>query len=228
MQNFFTKHYELKQRLELAEYLNMPFSKYELVKAKKDYTNAYQISNNLIYFYPLNDGKPTCIFEFFSGKTFIIGNDKEYSQIANLDEILLQMVRLFDKAFDDNIVLDAYYFMLELTDSISNEYSGNARLVISDKCICNPKINPRYLEESKKWFINDFLDHFMGWNFGLSINRSEELKEELEALNIKVIESGMREYAGSGFEIYGNNEEAIDGLQHYYLSTEKPKIITKM
>ena len=33
-----------------------------------------------------------------------------------------------------------------------------------------------------KYFINHFLDHFIGWNFGLSVNRNEDLKRELEEL----------------------------------------------
>ena len=72
-----------------------------------------------------------------------------------------------------------------------------------------------------KYFINHFLDHFIGWNFGVSVNRNEKLRNELESLNEKVIDKGIRKYAGAGFEVYGVDSEAYNGLQHYSLPIEK-------
>ena len=73
---------------------------------------------------------------------------------------------------------------------------------------------------NQKYFINHFLDHFIGRNFGLSVHRKEKLKKELEELNEKVISMGIREYAGSKLEVSGNEDRAVDGLQHYKLPIE--------
>ena len=220
-------HNELEQVKSIADSLDLKFNLHYLKKIKKYPVNAFEISDNLVYFYPLNDGMPTCPFEFYKNGELVIDNNKEYSQISNLDEILLQMVRIFNQSLDKRIVLDPYYFMLELTDELCKDYKGNVSLVITEKAIRNQKLNAQNFDEATKYFINHFLDHFIGWNFGLSVNRNDDLKRELEELNEKVIDMGIREWAGSGFEIYGVEDEVCDGLQHYKLPTEKPKVMTK-
>lgn len=218
---------KLEQVKEIADYLNLKFNLHDLKKINKEHVNAFEISNNLVYFYPLNDGMPRCGFEFYKNDKLIIDNDKEYSQISNLDEILLQMVRIFNQSLDNRIVLDPYYFMLELTDEICENYHGSANLVITEKAIRNQKLNEENFDEATKYFINHFLDHFIGWNFGLSVNRNEDLKRELEELNEKVIDMGIREWAGPGYEVYGGEDEVYNGLQHYKLPTEKEKVKKK-
>ena len=221
-------HNELKQVKSIADSLNLKFSFHDLKRLKKECVNAFEISNNLVYFYPLNDGMPTCGFEFYKNGELVIDNDKEYSQISNLDEILLQMVRIFNQSLDNRIVLDPYYFMLELTDEPCKDYKGNVSLVITEKAIRNQKLNDNNFDEATKYFINHFLDHFIGWNFGLSVNRNEDLKRELEELNEKVIDMGIREWAGSGFEVHGVEDEVHNGLQHYTLPTEKVNVKKKI
>ena len=214
---------ELEQIKNISDFLNLKFAFHDLKKIKKDSVNAFEISNNLIYLYPLNNGRPTCSFEFYKNGELVISNDKEYSQLSNLDDIILQMVRIFSQSLDNKIVLDPYYFMLELTDEICKGYNGRAKLIITEKAIRNQKLNEENFDEANKYFINRFLDHFIGWNFGLSVNRNEVLKRELEELNEKVIDMGIREYAGSGFEVYGATDKVCDGLQHYKLPVEKTK-----
>ena len=231
MRNLFRKVFnysELKKVQDIADKLNLKFEMHNLRKINKKYVNAYEIDDNLVYFYPLNDGMPTSSFEFYKNGKLIIDNGVEYSQISNLDDILLQMVRLFNYSLDNGIVLDAYYFMLELTDEICEDYHGCADLVVTEKAIRNQKLNEQNFDEANKYFINRFLDHFIGWNFGLSVNRCEVLKRELEELNNKVIDMGIREYAGSGFEVYGTDSVALNGLQHYTLPTTKTKVKKKI
>lgn len=216
---------KLKTVKKIAESLNLKLRRHYLKKIESDHFNSFEISDNLIYLYPLNDGFPTCGFEFYKDGRLVISNNEEYSQISNLDDILLQMVRAYDQSLDNKIVLDPYYFMLELTDEVCGNYHGSANLVITEKAIRNQVLNERNFDEANKCFINHFLDHFMGWNFGLSINRNETLKKELEQLNQKVIDMGIREYAGTGFEVYGGEDEVHDGLQHYSLPTEKQKTL---
>ena len=219
---------KLEQVKEIADYLNLKFAFPDLKKIEMDYTNAFEISSNLIYFYPLNDGMPRYGFKFYKNDKLIIDNGKEYSQLSNLDDIILQMVRIFNNALDNRIVLDPYYFMLELTDEICENYHGNANLVITEKAIENQELTEENFDEANKYFINHFLDHFIGWNFGVSVNRNEVLKRELEELNEKVIDMGIREWAGPGFEVYGVEDEVYGGLQHYNLPTEKEKVKKKL
>lgn len=216
--------FELKEASDIAKFLGIRFKLHTLKRFKNTGINRYGVSNNLIFFYPLNDGYPTCGFEFIKGKDVVINNSDEFSQITNLDEILIQMVRIYNKALDNGIVIDPYFFMLELKDEPVKDYHGQAELIITDKAVKNQKLNERNFNEANKHFINQFLDHFVGWNFGVSVNRCPVLRQELEELNTKVIEMGIREEAESGFEVYGSTE-ATGGLQHYKLPTiiSKPK-----
>ena len=206
----------------IARELDLPYHNHNLEKNPDIYKNSFNMDeDNMIYFYPLNDGMPTCNFYFYKNGKLVFGNYGEYSNITNLDDILLQMVRIYDKALDYDIVLNPYYFMLKLTDDIHSNYRGEAKLFITDKVVMNPTLNDNNKDEANRYFVNKFLDHFMGWNFGVSINRNELLKEELEKLNNKVINMGLREYAGTGLDVIGCEDIVVDGLQHYSLKTEK-------
>lgn len=215
---------EEEQIDDIVSFLNLKFAFHNLKMLNTSWSNSFLINDNLIFLYPLNDGMPTCCFNFYQGNELVIDNKKEYTQLANLDDIVLQMVRVFNKALDNNIVLDPYGFMLELTDDVCKDYHGNAELVITDEAIRNPKLNEENFDEANKYFINRFLDHFIGWNFGLSVHRNEQLKSELEQLNEKVIAMGIREYAGSSFDIRDVEDEEINELQCYTLPTEKSKV----
>jgi len=215
-----------KKIIDIANKLGLEFAMHSLENISEEGTNRF-IIHDMIFLYPINDGKPTCPFEFYKGKKLIIDNQRVYSEITNLDEIILQIVRVFDKALDEGIVIDPYYFMLRLDDEVKENYKGKATLVITEKAIRNQKLNEQNFDEANKYFINRFLDHFIGWNFGVSVNKNKILRTQLKALNNKVIKKGIREYAGSGFEVYGADSEAYNGLQHYYLPVENNKVKTK-
>ena len=216
-----------KKIKDIAKSLELEFVVHDLSKIKKDGVNAYNMDDNLVFFYPVNDARPTCPFEFYKNNKLIIHNQNVFSEITNLDEIILQLVRIFNKSLDLGIVIDPYFFMLKLEGDIKENYKGKATLVITEKAIRNHKLNKENFTEANKYFINRFLDHFIGWNFGVSVNRNEILKNELELLNIKVIEKGIREDAGSGFEVYGTDKEVYQGLQHYYLPNTENIVKTK-
>lgn len=223
---------ENKKIINIANALGLEFAIHSLKKLSSqggwNGANRYNIDDsNMIFLYPVNDGMPTCPFEFWKDGKLVLHNQNVYSEITNLDEIILQIVRIFNKSLDEGIVLDPYYFMLKLNDEAKENYKGSATLVITEKAIRNQKLNEQNFDEATKYFINHFLDHFIGWNFGVSVNRNETLKEELLSLNNKVIEMGIREYAGSGFEVYGVDDEVHNGLQHFTLPKEKENVLTK-
>ena len=53
--------------------------------------------------------------------------------------------------------------------------------------IRNNKVKPKEIIEAKKYFINDFLDHYIGWNFGVVVTKNPELEEALIDFNNLVI-----------------------------------------
>lgn len=218
--------------IDIANTLGLEFSIHNLKKLPSHGgwggANRYSMGeNNMIFLYPVNDGMSTCPFEFYKNGNLIIHNQNVYSEITNLDEIILQMVRIYEKAIDAGIVIDPYYFMLKLSDKIKKNYRGNAKLVITEKAVRNQKLNEENYEEAMKYFLNRFLDHFIGWNFGVSVNRNETLRNELEKLNNKVIDKGLRQYIYWGFEVRGTETENYHGLQHYYLPLNKTLEKTK-
>ena len=215
---------DFEQIEKYAENNNIKFSNYgkNVINNNK---NEFEI-DGFIFFYPVNDGCPTIPFKFYKDGKLLLTNENNFSEILNLDEILIRMTRLISYALDQDIVINPYYFMLELGEDFEN--SGNAQLIMTERAYVNKSLNNENFEEAKKYYINHFLDHFIGWNFGVSINRNEELKKELEALNNKVIDMGMREYAGPGLEVIGFDSEANNGIQHYYLPIEKNAVMQKL
>lgn len=197
------------------------YDTYKLPRAYINKDNAFFTYSGLIYFYPPNDGTALSPFYFYVDHDLVLKNTNAYSEIENLDEILLHMVKIMDKALDKKIAIDPYSFMLKLEDNVEKDYKGKASLVMTNISVASSDYN------SRKYFINRFLDHFIGWNFGVSVNRNEELRDALIKLNNKVIEKDLREDAGPGFSVYGTETEVYKGLQHYTLPKSKDNVYTK-
>lgn len=186
----------------------------------KENVSAYDIQDSsMIYFYPKNDGISGDPHEFCkltkkgTDRYVIIDNKKNYSQITNLDEILMKMIQVIDLALDNNILIASYSLMLKLEDGIKPNYVGKASLVIPITAILtSDKVDSINFRETQKHFINTFLDHFMGWNFGANITRNEELKEALEKLNNKVIDKYLRE----DYSIRTKCEDVLDENPEYF------------
>jgi hypothetical protein len=214
--------YKEKNRVRcLEETYNTRFEKYDL-KKKDVGRNNMEMRDNLIAFYPPNDIMSVMPIYFYDENRQIINNQAGFSEITNLDDILIHMVDIFDKSLDNGDVIDSYGFMLELIDEVKPNYHGRAKLIITDSAF-RDNLHGVQKDEARAYFTNRFLDHFMGWNFGVSINRNLELENKLKELNDKVIDLGIRESAGPGFSVFGLEEYPMNGVQHYYLPTEKSK-----
>ena len=211
---------------QVVDTLGIKYHPYDVLSSVMNSSNliCFTIQKNLIYFYPRNDGsvKNACIF---SNTNRVITNEHNFQEITNLDEILIEMVRIYNIALDENIVLDPYAFMLELTPPLNKDYHGNGTLVLSDKAIVSKSLGRLAIKDAQKEYINHFLDHFMGWNFGVSINRNDQLREDLNELNKRVIKLGIRKYAGPGRNIIGSEHEAHNGLQIYNLPLDMNKYL---
>ena len=188
-------------------------------KSGKQYVNQFYAENGCyILLHPANDGMPTCPFEWygeFDGETKILmDNQSSFKGITNLSEILLQMVRLYAKYIDDEMFIASAGFAIRLDDEVCPDYTGKASFVLTDDAIRNNNVKPEQVIEAKKYFLNDFLDHFIGWNFGVAVKSNPQLEKELLEFNSLVISKGLREDAGPGFEVW-----CSDDVQHYDLKT---------
>lgn len=176
----------------------------------------YARKGKYLLLHPANDGLPTCPFEWwgtFDGKPkMLLHNQHSFKNITNLAEIILQMIQLYSKYIDDDIFIAWAGFAIRLDDELHPDYHGKATLVLTQDSIRNDKVKPKEIIEAKKYFINDFLDHYIGWNFGVVVTSNAELEKALIDFNNLVIEKGLREYAGTGFDVW-NSED----VKHYYL-----------
>ena len=132
----------------------------------------------------------------------VINNQTAFKNITNLNEILFKMISLYERCLDDDIVIDSMSFALKLTDNVCPNYKGRAELVMTEDAICTNLIEDGNVEEAKICYINVFLDHFIGWNFGKVIKDSPRLEKKLIEFNNRVIEKGWRFDAGPGFRVW--------------------------
>lgn len=176
----------------------------------------YAGKGKYILLHPANDGMPTCPFEWygdFDGKPqMILNNQHSFKEISNLSDIILQMVKLYTKYIDHNMFIASAGFAIRLDDEVHPNYHGKASFVLTNDSIRNDKVARREIIEAKKYFINDFLDHYIGWNFGVAITSNPELEKALLDFNNLVIEKGLREYAGTGYNVWQSED-----VMHYNL-----------
>ena len=179
----------------------------------------YAGKGKYILLHPANDGRPTCPFEWygtFNGKPkMIMDNQSSFKGITNLSEIILQMVNLYSKYIDEDMFIASAGFAIKLEDEVTPNYHGRATFVLTKDSIRNNKVKPEQIIEAKKYFINDFLDHYIGWNFGVAVTSNPELEKALIDFNNLVIKKGFREYAGTGLEVWSS-----DDVMHYDFKRE--------
>lgn len=170
-----------------------------------------------ILLYPANDPMRTCPFEWwgkFNGtRRMILNNQHSYNCISNLNEIIMQMIELYTKYIDENVLISSSDFALKLEDEVQPHYHGKASLVLTKNSIHNGRTAPEELLESKKYFINDFLDHYIGWNFGVVIKNNTELEKALIDFNNLVIEKGLREYLDIGVSVWQSQDVVCYNLK---------------
>ena len=188
----------------------------KLQSGEKYVNQVYAVKGKYILLHPANDGLPTCPIEWFGkfdGKEkMIMDNQSSFKCITNLSDIILQMVKLYAKYIDDDVFIASAGFAIRLEDVVCPNYTGKVSFVLTDDAIRNNKVKPEQVIEAKKYFVNEFLDHFIGWNFGVAVRSNPQLEKELLEFNSLVINKGLREDAGPGFEVWYS-----DDVQYYDL-----------
>lgn len=160
---------------------------YVLEKNYNSQINSFIIDDrNLIYFFPRSLDRRYKSFEFIKDEKVIINNDNNYEEIANLNDILLELTKLFNKAFDLNIILDPSCLMIRLDGEIKENYNKNASIVLNNAIIKN---GGDYIEDnflsSKLYFLKSFLNVLEN-TYKKYIDSNEEIKKIIETLNDKM------------------------------------------
>ncbi|MFI3260626.1 MAG: hypothetical protein R3Y13_02830 [bacterium] len=189
----------------------------EEVKSKTNHNKKYENSCYLydgkyMLLYPANDGMPTCPIVWYNEKKDkIMDNQFSFENITNLDDIILKMINLYENYIDDNVFIASNSFAIKLTDEIVPNYIGKASLVLTKDSIRNNKVKKEQLLEAKKYFINGFLDQFLGWNFGIIIENNSQLENKILEFNELVISKGLREDFSMGLDVWSS--EKVKGYE---------------
>lgn len=111
------------------------------------------------------------------------------------------MLKLYEKYIDEEVFLSAVGFAVRLEDNVYPNYYGKASLVLTGDAVRNNKVTPKEVVEAKKYFINYFLDIYIGCNFGLALISNPELEKAFNDFNELVIKKGLRQYPGNRFDV---------------------------
>lgn len=177
------------------------------VSTRGDGNGYYARHGVYVLLYPPNDGRPTTPFKWYNGSgKFVLDNQSAFKCITNLSDIILDMIKLYTKYIDEDVFIASMGFAIKLEGEVVPGYNGRARLALTKDAVRNHKVKPEQKEEAKKYLINDFLDHYIGWNFGVVVKNNPELEKALLEFNELVISKGLREYAGPGLEVWQSDD----------------------
>lgn len=112
----------------------------------------------------------------------IITNLKNFDEIENLSEILKEMIKIYKDSIEKDIFLSCYNFLLKFDQNPSINYTGTAKLVITDETLLNSKIDYNQKTQFRKECISDFINCFIGYNFGEIIRKDKELANKINEL----------------------------------------------
>lgn len=168
----------------------------------------YLKKNRYILLHPPNDMFLTYPFEwyanFYGKPMMVMNNQSAFDCITNLSDILLQMIQLYDEYIDENVFIASAGFAIRLDEKLCPNYHGKATLVMTKDSIRNSKVGYYEVSAAKKFFINDFLDNYIAWNFGATILKNPELENALVDLNNLAINRGLREYSKCEFDLWSS------------------------
>lgn len=141
--------------------------------------------NNLEWYGEFVEGRSSAIY------ARILTNKDSFSCITNLEDILMQLIELYEDSLDEDWFINPYGFALELKGNISPEYNGNAGLIITDKAIINERVEYDKKLFYKKKMLSEFLEDFMSVNFMKAVTDNPRLKIALDNLETDAREKEM-------------------------------------
>jgi|GEM_PF-2951689 len=184
--------------------------------------NALWLGNEpVVLLLPHNDGMPTCPFVWyrrtgmFTKPAEIINNQTDFTQIANLAEILNKTADVMQESYDrKHPVAPFRNFGLLLADEVRPDYSGRGEFVFIDGYFIKRGADPVKISQH---CCNDYLDIFIGWNFGDVVRQNEGLEKKLNALCQQLIADKVRrEKHATGFEVtHRKSDTSIDNFYNF-------------
>lgn len=122
----------------------------KIVTKNKHMNGFYLAKGKYLFLYP-----KTFLVEWYTksgGKLVkVLDNQDFHVSITNFDNIVHQILSLYEKYKTEDVFIDVVGFALELEEPISPNYCGKAKLVITDRAIVNwdVRIIERRQEKSK-------------------------------------------------------------------------------
>lgn len=188
-QKFTAKKFASSKNLQYVS--NVKFQ--ELIKSP-NVKRVISEENKYIWFWPLYDEE--CEMnnlewygEFMADRSIIqysriLTNQYSFSCITNLKEILVQIIEFYEDSLDDEWFINPYGFVIELEEKVVPEYTGKARLIITDKTIINESVEYDQKFAYKKKLLKQFLEDFIGANFVKNISEDAELEGKISRLKV--------------------------------------------
>lgn len=197
---------KIREAKKLAKYFGLTYISRVLDLEEKTHKNidfpnrCYMKKNRFLCFYPPNDGKHTHKANWYctcnDHIVKVIDNQEAFANITNLNEILRQMVNIYIRYVDnEKVSINPFGFAISLEDEVTADYVGKAKLVVTADSVILADV------KNKVYCINEFLDRFMGFNFGIVISNDILLEDKLNHLNDLVIRRNIRDYHGEGYEV---------------------------
>ncbi|MFC1722748.1 hypothetical protein ACFL0V_01285 [Nanoarchaeota archaeon] len=164
----------------------------------------------IVFMMPHNNGMPACPFVWYrkNGEyTEIIHNQHDFTQVQDLPGILEGTADVMTESYGRKKPVDSFSnFGIRLTDEVQPDYAGRGKLVL----IIGPFLSAKAKAEPEAasiYFANEYLDKFVGWNFGDVVRVNQPLEEKLLGLNERLIADGVRpKRHPTGFEVGSRGE----------------------
>lgn len=148
--------------------------------------------NNHVLFVPMYDANGETAWtewygEFVLDKKIvqysrILTNRESFECITNLKEILAQIIDFYIDSLDDEWFINPYGFALELEENVVPEYTGKARLVVTDNAVINDVVEVDQKSYYKKAMLSMFLENFIGANFMKITTEDDHLERMISKL----------------------------------------------
>ncbi len=175
-------------------------------KSGDDFVNSLNIDKRGYFLvHPANNGMPSCPFVYYN-ESKIFDNQKNFFEISNMNLFIEKTLELFEYCIENGHYIDPFclFAKLDMSELEKGRLSLDLEnvLTVSDVSICDNNIKEENKEDAMMYFINIYLDKFIGWNFGKYILNDPSLSQKFNHFCDYVISKKLRRFDGCGFDVY--------------------------
>lgn len=213
------RHLDSMKGIQTVSYSEVTYGK---LNKKWEHGIKLNPENPTVLLIPHNDGTLNCPFNFYQNDELIISNKNDFTEIRNLPQLLHQITDIMVEAYDAKVpIFSVENFGLKLTGDLVENYSGSGELVY-----LSLKLDNKALVEKKKATndcSNEFLDVFMGWNYGDLIKSDITLEGKLLKLNAKMLTDGNRHSENKMLYnvTYRTSDVSLDNFYKFEMASER-------